>query len=578
MENTILYELKLIIHLHILKIRNTNIGERRMNKYCKYSIVYILLFLIFHICTADIVILKNGDRVEGIAEPVRDEPGNILMRQGGVTIKIKGEQIKEIIKEPEAVGHLKIGNQFMERKDYEAALNEYKQAYKLDPTLKDIQQRIAIAEELLRRNKAELEKERFLKISSLINEAKIATKERRFEDAVHLLTQAELMNPPDDLFNEIRTVKIEALLGLGFQQMDKLNESGAAETFQKVLLIDPTNEVAQQQLIKIWERDPSRLDDIIKAYEKVLATNPDDKVTIYKLANALFDKQKFEQALVYYEKLLRDNDFNQEFISTRIRTILTKLHTNAAQSQDYKKAKEYYKKMMDIFPNVDPTTFYLYEYAEKKQQVDPKDINARLSLAEYCKNHNLDEYAEKEYREVLELDSQNQAALSGLKYYAEKMFSEAQYFFDNKQYHLAIKTAQQILEKYPQISNVVEKTAELIERANNELRRVQRMKETEAKELAQRGNEYFQRAEEYINMMRSTELKNNVRIISDREEAKKYLRRAILAWEKALELDPSLAELSSEDLAHKLSEARTRLRILENPVPMQYPLPRRPGR
>ena len=95
--------------------------------------------------------------------------------------------------------------------------------------------------------------------------------------------------------------------------------------------------------------------------------------------------------------------------------------------------------------------------------------------------------------------------------------------------------------------------------------------------MAQRGNEYFQRAEEFINMMRSTERKNNVRIISDREEAKKYLRRAILAWEKALEIDPSLAELSSEDLAHKLGEARARLRVLESPVPMKFPLPRRSG-
>ncbi|MCD6386238.1 tetratricopeptide repeat protein [Candidatus Sumerlaeota bacterium] len=548
-----------------------------MRQQWKYYVVLFFSLLMFCLCAGDVVILTNGDRLEGIAEPVRGEPGNILMRTGAVVIKIKGEQIRKIIKEPEAMGHLKIGNQLMERQEYESAIKEFKQAYKLDPTLKDVQQRIAIAEELLRRRKTEQEKERLLKISKLISEARMATKERHFEDAVRLLTQAELMNPSDKLLNEIRTIKIDALIGLGLNQLDKLNEAGAMATFQKVLLLDPTNEVAQKQLIKIWERDPSRLDDIIKAYEKILASNPDDKTTIYKLANALFDKRKFERALSYYERLLGDKSFNQEFISTRIRNILTRLHTLSAQALDYKKAKKYYKKMMELFPDVDPTTLYLYEYAERKQQIDPKDINARLALAEYCKQHKLDEYAEKEYREILKLEPENQKALDGLTYYAQKMFSEAQYFFDSKQYHLAIKTAQKILEKYPQISTVTEKTADLIERANNELRLVKRLKETEAKELAQRGNEYFQRAEEFINMMRSTERKNNVRIISDREEAKKYLRRAILAWEKALEIDPSLAELSSEDLAHKLGEARARLRVLESPVPMKFPLPRRSG-
>lgn len=537
--------------------------------------VLICLGIFFSPVTADIVVLKNGERLEGLAESIPGEADSILFRSSGGSIKIKREKIREIISEPATLGHLKIGDQYLRVGDFDSALAEYKEALELDPEFKEAGQRIKLVEDLLKGKEVEAEQKRLQEISRLVKEAEELEKSWEFEQVLSKLEGAEGLKPTEQQLQQIKKIKISALLGLGQLQLDRFNESGAAESFQEVLELEPTNELAQKLLLQVWERDPSRLNEIISAYQKILAANPEDKATIYKLANAYYDKKEWEKALNNYEKLIGEQAFSQEFIKTRLRQLLTSLHIGAAQAENYAEALRYYKKLLELLPGEDPLPLYIYEYAGRRQKISADDINALLELADYCRQNNLQEYAEKGYNEVLTREPENKKALEGLGFYASKLYEEAEYFYNNKQYFLAIKTAQKILDTYPRVVRVIEKASELIERSNNELRRLQRQKEAEAKELAQIGNEYFQRAEQFINSMRSLERRDNVRIFSDREEAKKYLRRAILAWEKALELDPELGELSTGDLRNKLNDAYQRLTVLERPVPMYFPLRRR---
>ncbi|MCX7766022.1 MAG: hypothetical protein N2246_04880 [Candidatus Sumerlaeia bacterium] len=539
-------------------------------------VLLISLLLVEEIVTADIVILKNGDRLEGIVEPLRNEPDSILFRNSSGTIKINRNKIHQIISEPPAISHLKIGNQFLQNEEFESALSEFQLALELDPELTEAQNRINYTRQLLKNKQAEADQLRLQQIEQLIASAKKSEQELDFEKALRQLNEAERLYPSERQQIEIKQIRVLTLIELGKQQLDRFNERAASDTFQKALELDPNNEVAQNLLLQIWEKDPSRRDDVIATYEKLLSARPQDKTIILKLANAYYDKQDFIQAMTHYEKLLGESGQAKELSQTRIRQIITRLYTDAAQKGNYADALNYYKKFLEIFPSEDPTPLYIYEYADRKQKIAPSDFDARLELVKFCQKNNLNEYAEKELIEILKLEPQNRRALDEIAQYAAKAFEEAEFFFNNKEYTLAIESAQKILDKYPWIVTIVQKSNELIERANNELRRIQRQREAEARVLVTRGNEYYQRAQEFINSMRSTERRNNVRIVSDREEAKKFLRRAIIAWEKALELDPSLGEVASEDLKNKLNDAKHLLGVLENPVPMPFPVPRRP--
>ncbi len=545
----------------------------------KTRIAYILLIIIVgafsNISNADTLILKNGERLEGITESVHSDSEKILIRMGSGTILISKDKIFEIKEEPESVGHLKIGRQLLDRKNYQAALEEFEWALELDPSLEEAQKGKALAEAYIEQVRETAEKERREQVANVLTEVAAANNQEQYERAIDLLTRAQNLDPPQSQRSLIRKLMIESLTGLGLQQLDRFNEYGAMESFKKVLELDPDNEIAREHLIKIWERDPSRLEEVIEAYVNKIENNPAEKETIFKLANALFNTQKLDEALSYYEKLVGDETVNREFVLERIRQILTTLHTRAAQNTNYEAAKNYYSRLLEFFPNMDNSTLYIYEYGKRKKGVAIDDVEKHLELAAYCKEHGIHEFAQREYELVLSVDPRNETAIEGLSSYAEEMYQEALFFFNNGQYSLASKTAQDILDKYPRVAGVIEKTSDLIERTNNELRRMMRQKEAEAKDLAIVGKEYFQRAEEYINLYMSAERKDNVRIISEKEEAKKYLRRAIRAWEKALELDPSLAALSSEDLNNRLADARSRLSVLESPVPMKWPLPRR---
>ncbi len=542
----------------------------------RFFLLFMCLLLLANLAKTDVVILKNGDRLEGIVETISNEPESILFRNSSGTIKIQRTKIYQIINEPLAISHLKIGNQFLQNEEFESALSEFQLALELDPQLTEASDRINYTRDLLKNKQAEADQLRLHQIERLIAAAEKSQQEMDFEKSLRQLDEAESLSPLERQQREIKQVRVQTLLELGKQQMDRFNERAASVTFQKVLELDPVNEAAQKLLLQIWEKDPTRLNDVIATYEKLLSAKPQDKTIVLKLANAYYDKQDFIQALNYYEKLLGESGQAKELSQTRIRQILTRLYTEAAQKGNYADALNYYKKFLEIFPSEDQTPLYIYEYADRKQKIAPSEFDARLELVEFCQKNNLNEYAEKELIEILKLDPQNRRALEEISQYAAKAYEEAEFFFNNREYSLAIESAQKILDKYPWIVTIVQKSNELIERANNELRRVQRQKEAEARVLASRGTEYYQRAQDFINSMRSTERRNNVRIVSDREEAKKFLRRAIMAWEKALELDPSLGDVTGEDLKNKLNDAKHLLGVLENPVPMPFPVPRRP--
>ncbi len=523
----------------------------------------------------DVIILKSGERKEGIVEDVPNEPESIMFINSMGGVKIARDRLQRIEKEDRYVGHLKIGDQHLASGNFQRAVEEYEKALNLHPGDTDIEARIALAKSEIARREAEEQKRRIERIGEMVSEARKLMENDEYDQAEALLKRAEKMGPTSEQTEEINRALADVYFRWGLYQEDRLNREEAGTLYQKSLALERDNVKVFDRLVALWEDDPTKVDQVIPVYERKIEMNPNDSVVLLKLADAYYRKKELESAFPYYLQAYKLGNFRGTYLPERLASILQRLSQDYALRTDYEKAIYYYQLYMDTFPNVDPTPIYIYQYASRSLKLGPDDYDGRVELAKFCREKSLHGFAKKELKRVLIEDPGSQKAQQVLDLYAQEDLNEALFFYGDKQYEVAIKMARDIIDEYPKASKVIEQASELISKAENDLAREQRIASQNARVLAQRGNEYFARAESYISALYSTERLRSVHIISEKQEAIKYLRRAILAWENALQLNPALAELSQEDLANKLRDARARLYALENPVPLRLPPTRR---
>jgi len=523
----------------------------------------------------DVIILKSGERKEGIVEDVPNEPESIMFINSMGGVKIARDRLQRIEKEDLYVGHLKIGDQHLASGNFQRAVEEYEKALKLHPGDIDIKARIALAKSEIARQEAEEQKRRIERIGEIVSEARKLTENDEYDQAEALLKRAEKMGPTNEQTEEINRALADVYFRWGLYQEDRLNREEASTLFQKVLTLEPNNVKAFDRLVTLWEGDPTKIDQVIPIYERKIEMNPNDAVVLLKLADAYYRKKDLESALPYYLQAYKLGNFRGTYLPERLASILQRLSQDHALRTDYEKAIYYYQLYMDAFPNMDPTPIYIYQYAERSLKLGPDDYDGRVELAKFCRDKGLHRFAKKELKRVLIEDLENKKAQQMLSLYAQEDLNEALFFYGDKQYEVVIKMTRDIIDEYPKASRVIEQASELISKAENDLARAHRIAAQNARVLAQRGNEYFARAESYISALYSSERLRSVHIISEKQEAIKYLRRAVFAWESALQLNPALAEMNQEDLANKLRDARARLYALENPVPLRLPPTRR---
>lgn len=519
----------------------------------------------------DVIILNSGERKEGIVEDVPNEPENIMFINSTGGVKIARDRLQRIEKEDPYVGHVKIGNQHLASGNFQRAVEEYEKALKLHPGDTDIEGRIALAKSEIAKQEAEEHKRTIERIGETISEAQKLIENDEYAQAEALLQRAQTMGPTREQTDEINRVLADVYFRWGLYQEDRLNREEAGVLYEKVLALEPNNAKAFDRLVALWEDDPTKIDQVIPVYKRKLAMNPNDAVVLLKLADAYYRKKDIEAAVPYYLQAYKLGNFRGTYLPERLENILQRLSQDYASQQDYAKAIHYYQLYMDNFPGVDPTPIYIYQYAQRSLNLKPDDYDGRVELANFCREKGLDEFAKKELRRVLIKDPENQKAQQMLNLYAQKDLDEALFFYGDKQYEAAIKMARDIIDQYPKASKVIEQASELISKAENDMAREQRIAAQTARVLAQRGNEYFARAESYISALYSSERLRTVHIVSEKQEAIKYLRRAIFAWENALQLNPALGAMSQEDLTNKLRDAKARLYALENPVPLRLP-------
>jgi hypothetical protein len=70
----------------------------------------------------------------------------------------------------------------------------------------------------------------------------------------------------------------------------------------------------------------------------------------------------------------------------------------------------------------------------------------------------------------------------------------------------------------------------------------------------------------YLSEMRNLDYTDRSFVYSPKQEAIRYLNRAIFAWNQALQIDPELGPIGGGDLYNKIADANRHLRSLNAPV------------
>ena len=119
---------------------------------------------------------------------------------------------------------------------------------------------------------------------------------------------------------------------------------------------------------------------MIEAYKTRLEIDPNDNSTRKNLAEKYMAETNFEEAAKQYEVLYKSGQFKGSQIEANMVRAISTLYKQAANTGDYDKAIDYYKKMMAYVPSTDPKTLQELEFEREWKKTSVQDIDTRTTL------------------------------------------------------------------------------------------------------------------------------------------------------------------------------------------------------
>ncbi|HOE97548.1 MAG TPA: tetratricopeptide repeat protein [Candidatus Sumerlaeota bacterium] len=515
---------------------------------------------------ADVIVLNNGQTLRGIIDATTRDESTVKIETAIGKLTVMRSRIKSIEQESPAQGYIHIGNDHRAKDQLSDALRAYQRAQQLEPanpqvqTLMDEVQREVTAREQLNRQGA------LQQIDELTRQARELIERQQFDEAEARLKDADRLVPNDQQRATLQALVGEFYLAWARERLDKLDKAGAEEKLKLALGAQPDNQEIVDELLALWENDPQKREQAAAVYETILQRREDDANLRKKLADLYYELNQPADAVAHYLKLYRDNpDYQGTDLEQRLVEMLDKLHKEQARQRNYAEAIRTFNVLAQLDPTADPTSVVFYEYMRQAQELGDNDPARLLQLAQFAEQNGLDEEAMKHYNRLVTVDSTRAQAQAGIDRYASRALQQAQFYFNQGQWPLALTLAEQIIRDYPNSKAVVEEAVRLSGRAREEAARDLRQREVFAEAYVERGDEYFQQAQIHYNNIFSTERRDIPRLSSDKAEAKRYYQYAIDSYEEAIRRNPNLQSDPRSLVMVRLRESREKIRRLSQP-------------
>jgi len=547
---------------------------------------------------ADVVILKDGSRLEGIVTTSTLVPDVILFSDHiNKSLQVPRSKVQQIIREPESVGRLHIARALAHDGKYEQALEQIRDARRTapdDPGLREEEEAVLRAVAIKSAKDTELKTGEY---RGLLDKIRQAMDARQFEKALPWLALLESDKVPADAREEATRLKITFYDRWGDSRADKTDNQGAIECYEKVMDLDPNARETYTKLMRLYEKfsqqgaDATRAQKLQEYLEAKVQEDPKDLDARLRLANLLYLRKDWDGALQQYLAVYRDSttsgsrEVPLERVETRLRALLDGRHRKTAERRDYDLAMQQFREFQSLFPDVDPTPLTVYEYQKQLAGLSPQNDEGHMALARLCEKNGLDEYARKEVLTVLRNNPNHPEALRILTTWARADLAEIESAFNAGLYAQINGLVAQLhenypVERYPSLQPIHETADDFLEKARNEMLAHKRDDSQRAMDLADQGDQNFDRAMSALDSYRngadigyrSSEGRlpyqgggTVTRFVgSHKADAIMYFERALRFYREALALDASLADPAKKDLRRKIADCQRYLGMLKS--------------
>ena len=481
---------------------------------------------------ADVVRLSDGSVLYGILQAAPASSPNVTIQTSGGSFALPKRKVASVEQETDAMDRVRLGEGYLKAGKYTESVSEYEMALKADPALAAAKEGLQKAQTELARIDAAKQGAASADIGTALDNVAKLVAEKKFEEAYSVVRAINIASAPN-LKPRFDKLMADGAYKWALDCIDRQNPARAAELLQVAVRLDPGNEAARKALVSLWEKDPTQLDRAATEYAK--SDQPEDQL---KLADTLMRQHKYEEALEKYIRYGTDPKLMTPDRTDRMRQAFQFVHSEYARRAQYDKAVVVYKAFLDRFPNEDLVPLARYEAKLKATQTDMTNPDAIAELAAYVEDRGFADQSRKLYAQVLVLKPDNAVALGAMQRFAAQDLQDVAVFMNDGQYALASGKATEIVQLYTMLPGVVQQATTIKQQAAKmQAQAVQNAKQ-QGTLYAQRGDDYYSQALSYMSAYMSTNVDQRVRVINPKDEATKYLRLAIYAWQTALQLDP----------------------------------------
>jgi S1-C subfamily serine protease/tetratricopeptide (TPR) repeat protein len=447
----------------------------------RMALAVLVVLGIGNAARGDVVILKNGNRLEGIVTPTPGKPDSILVRNYKTRLTIQRDRISSIQEEPDSVDWRRIGDQFFKERRYEEALETYKKSASLDPADTKTAEQIRATELALQHDAPPELNKQVKNIVRLLDEAAQKTDRKEYEAAESILLEnAPALTPSADQQKRILDLKKALYKKWALELEDKLCANDAGKCFEKLLALDPLDKDANDRLIVIWEKQPEKTPQVIEAYKSRLAQNSGDTATRRKLADKYMEYAKIlqtdksdipdrarrvdtlhESAVEHYETLVDGKESPHPDIADAVSNCLTSLYTHAEWRRDYDQAIAYYRRLQKYSKKAGDDVVYTMEYRRDFLKIGPKNADALTTLALRADKQGLVDLARTEIWSLKNRFPNNACVNHAMAMYAARDLADAEGALRTLQYGRADAMAGKVAVQYSFIPDVAQRAAQI---------------------------------------------------------------------------------------------------------------------